>query len=157
MFEIVTEQQNEEVLRKRCEEVTVFDEKLKKLVNKMEKTMTTPDPETDIKGIGLAANQVGISQRIMIVTLNYETKKKWKITPMVNPQIIEFSTKEVAIEEGCLSVPGVFEKVKRPSKIKVKWQNVKGNVCEKKLEKWDARIFLHEYDHLEGKLFTDYL
>ena len=123
----------------------------------MEETMTTPDPKTEIKGVGIAANQVGISKRIILITFNYETNKKWKITTMINPEILEVSQKETAMEEGCLSVPGEFGKVKRPTKVKVKWQNILGNWCEKKLDNWDARIFLHEYDHLEGKLFTDYL
>ncbi len=157
MFEIITTQKNDPLLRKRCMEVEHFDEALEKLVDEMYETMTTPDPETEIKGVGIAANQVGILKRIIIVTFNYETTKKHKTVIMINPEIVTLSKQTVKLEEGCLSVPGEFAKIVRPSKVKVRWQNIEGNWCEKKLEKWDARIFLHEYDHLEGKLFTDYL
>ncbi len=157
MFEIVTTQQNDEFLRKKCEAVTVFNEKLIRMVDEMYETMTMPDPKTEIKGVGIAANQVGILKRIILVTFNYETTKKYKVVTMINPEIIEASKQQVVMEEGCLSVPGEYGKVKRPAKVKVKWQNLEGHWCEKKLDKWDARIFLHEHDHLNGILFTDYL
>lgn len=157
MFEIVTTQQNDKFLRKKCEPVTVFDGALQKTVDEMYETMTTPDPETEVKGVGIAANQVGILKRIIIVTFNYETTKKYKVITMINPEIIAESKKKIFMEEGCLSVPGEYGKVQRAAKIKVKWQNTEGNWCEKKLDKWDARIFLHENDHLNGILFTDYL
>ena len=136
--------------------MTVFDEKLKKTVDAMIATMLSPD-QGDVTGIGLAANQVGLLDRIMIVTLNVNTKKDHKVVAMINPEIVWESEDKVVMEEGCLSLPKTFGKVIRPAKIKVKWQNVDGNVCEKKLASWDARIFQHEYDHLEGVLFIDYL
>lgn len=157
MFDILTVDKNSKFLHTKCEEVTVFDEKLQNIVDEMYETMTTPDPKSEIKGVGIAANQVGILQRIIIVTLNYETTKKYKIITMVNPKILEISKNNVVIEEGCLSLPDKYAKISRPAKVKVRWQNVDGNWCEKKLDKWDARIFLHEFDHLEGVLFTDYL
>ena len=87
-----------------------------------------------------------------VFCLEFRTKMN-----VINPEIIEVSTKEVVLEEGCLSLPDIYEKISRPAKVKVKWQNQKGHWCERKFDKWDARVFLHEYDHLEGKLFTDYL
>jgi peptide deformylase len=126
-------------------------------ITQMEETMLSEDLNTGVKGVGLAGNQVGEGKRILLITQNVGTKKETKVLAMVNPEIIEISKKEVFIEEGCLSLPGEFGKVSRPVKVRVKWQNMEGNWCEKKLEKWDARIFLHEYDHLEGILFTDYL
>ncbi len=157
MFEILTADKNSKFLHTKCEEVIDFDEELESVVEEMKETMITPNPESEIKGVGLAANQVGLSKRIIIVTFNYETNKKYKIITMINPEILEISKQEAVIEEGCLSLPNEYAKISRPAKIKVRWQNISGNSCEKKLDKWDARIFLHEYDHLEGVLFTDYL
>ena len=156
MFKIETGKDNA-ILRKVCKEVDVFDENLKSTINEMVETMTAPDPETDIVGIGLAANQCGIDARILVITLNVNTKKEHKIVAMVNPEVLEFSKNEVSLEEGCLSLPNTFAKVTRPQKVRVRWQNYEGNICEKKLSDWDARIFQHELDHLNGKLFTDYL
>ena len=155
MFDIVTGE-DQKILHTVCAPVTVFDERLESLVQEMIDTMTAPDPDTEVVGIGLAANQVNVNARVMLITLNVGTKKEHKVLPMINPEIIEMSPKKVWMEEGCLSLPGMFGRVERPSKVKVCWQNVEGNMCEKKFEAWDARIFLHEYDHLEGKLFIEY-
>lgn len=144
-------------LRKQSNPVTSFDEKLSQIITEMAETMLAPDAETKIVGIGLAANQVGIDARILLITLNVNTKKEHKIIPMINPEILEYSKETVTLEEGCLSLPGQFKKITRPAKVKAQWQNEKGNWCEKKFDKWDARVLQHEYDHLEGKLFTDYL
>jgi peptide deformylase len=155
-MKIETGDQNK-ILRTVCKKVEVFDQNLKSIIGQMKTTMLSPSGENDITGVGLAANQVGINQRILLITCNISTKKAHKILPMINPEILELSEYQCLMEEGCLSVPKKFAKIRRPSKVKVRWQNVEGNFCEKKLEKWDARIFLHEYDHLEGRLFTDYL
>lgn len=154
MYQILTGAETP-ILRQKLKAVESFDESLQKTVTEMIETMIGPQ-EGEVTGVGLAANQVGIDQRIMIVTFNVGTRKERKIVPMINPQIVEASKNEIWMEEGCLSLPGEFGEVQRPAKIKVRWQNEQGNWCEKKLDKWDARIFLHEYDHLEGKLFTDY-
>jgi peptide deformylase len=156
MLDIQTGETNQ-ILRTKCEPVTLFDESLKLFILEMEETMLAEDPKTGIRGVGLAGNQVGEGKRVLLITQNVGTRKKTKILAMVNPEIIKLSKKEVTMEEGCLSLPGQFAKISRPAKVKVKWQTVEGNWCEKKLDKWDARIFLHEYDHLEGILFTDYL
>jgi len=149
--------ENAEILRKKCEIVTDFDENLANLLVEMEETMLYEDPETGLIGVGLAANQVGISKRIFLITTNVGQKKEGKVIAIINPEILELSQDEVEMEEGCLSLPNVYGKVVRPSKVKAKWQNLAGNWCEKKLEGWDARIFLHEFDHLEAIMFTDYL
>lgn len=149
--------EDNEILRTKCENVTEFDEDLAKLVDEMQETMLYEDPDTGLIGVGLAANQVGINKRIFLITTNIGEKKAGKIIAMINPEILELSKEEVKMEEGCLSLPKVYGKVVRPAKVKAKWQNLAGNWCEKKLEGWDARIFLHEFDHLEGIMFTDYL
>ena len=156
MMKVITGE-NAQVLRTKCKKVTKFDENLARLLEEMKKTMLYEDPETGLFGVGLAANQVGIGKRIILITLGVGTKKAGKILAMINPEIVYLSSDKIKMEEGCLSLPNVFGKVERPSKVKVKWQNVTGNWCEKKFDKWDARIFLHEYDHLEGIMFTDYL
>lgn len=156
MYEIQTGIDNK-ILRSKAQAVERFDEDLDKIIDEMEETMLTPTEESDIRGIGLAANQVGILKRIILITLNVETSKEQKVVALINPQILEISDQEVIMEEGCLSLPDQFAKVSRPTKVKVRWQNRNGNWCEKRLDKWDARVFLHEYDHLDGKLFVDYL
>ncbi len=144
------------ILRTHCREVVSFDSDLQKFVVEMKETMQMEDPETGIRGVGLAANQVGDTRRIILVTFNVGEKKEQKVVPMINPEITWDSPQKVSMEEGCLSLPGVFEKVVRASRVQVRWQDVGGKWHERKLGKWDARIFLHEIDHLDGKLFTDY-
>ena len=151
----ILEGKDNKILRSKAKPVTLFDQKLRDTVDVMTQTMISPQEE-GVRGIGLAANQVGILEQIIIITFHVNTKKKQKIVSMINPQIISTSKTEIIYEEGCLSLPGVYGNVKRPISVKVKWQNPEGNWCEKKLEKWDARIFLHEYDHLQGILFIDY-
>ncbi len=155
MFTILTGENNK-ILRTPARKVTAFDQKLEDIVEMMVETMLKPDGQ-DVTGIGLAANQVGLLEQIAIITLNVNTNKNPKIVAMINPEILEVSESKSTYEEGCLSLPGWYGRVSRPAKVKVRWQNTKGHWCEKRLEKWDARIFLHEYDHLQGKLFTDYL
>ncbi len=156
MLNIETGETNK-ILRTVCKPVTDFDDQLKKLVVDMEETMLEEDPKTEVKGVGLAAPQVGVDKRVILVTFNVNTRKDRRVVVMINPEAMDFSKRKVCLEEGCLSLPGEFDKVTRPSKVHVRWQNLEGHWCEKKLAKWDARIFLHELDHLNGILFTDYL
>lgn len=155
MFTIETGDTNK-ILRTHCTVVTKFDAALKKFVAEMEETMMAEDPETGVRGVGLAANQVGDTRRIVLVTFHVGEKKEPKVTVMINPEITWESPKKVSMEEGCLSLPGIFEKVTRPSRVQVRWQDTDGVWQERKLGKWDARILLHEKDHLDGTLFTDY-
>ncbi|MCF7812061.1 peptide deformylase [Candidatus Gracilibacteria bacterium] len=156
MFDIVTGE-NQSILRTKCKPVEKFDEALEEIVREMTETMLAPQGKEKITGVGLAAPQVNIDARIILITLNVGTQKDHRILPMINPEILDLSEKKVLMEEGCLSLPGVFGKVSRPAKVQVRWQNLEGHWCEKKFDGWDARIFLHEYDHLEGILFIDYL
>jgi len=155
MYKIQVGTKNE-ILRKKIQKVTIFDQKLKKIVDDMKKIMTSPE-DNKKKGVGLAANQIGLDLQILLVTFNVGTSKKQKIVTMINPEILEVYSQKVIMEEGCLSLPNEkTRKISRVAKIKVRWQNLDGNFCEKKLTKWDARIFLHEYDHLQGVLYIDY-
>ncbi len=154
MMKIITDNKDK-ILRGHAKEVTEFNADLEKTVEEMIAKMKNPEVD-DLEGVGLAANQVGILKRILIMCLNVNTKKELKTLVMINPKILKLSTEKSWMEEGCLSVPGLYEKVLRPKIAQVEWQDAKGNKYSKKLKDWDARIFLHEFDHLDGKLFIDY-
>ena len=105
----------------------------------------------DAKGLGLAAPQVSRSERIFVVVLN----EQYHI--FINPTIVERSDSTGTEEEGCLSLPGVTVLIKRPKFIRVNYYDAAGTFYErKKFKRMDARIIQHEYDHLEGKLISDY-
>jgi peptide deformylase len=138
------------VLRQRAETVTVFDEILARLAADMMETMTAAN------GVGLAGNQVGVLKRIFVAdTASFELTGK-KIA-VVNPEIVFRSSDELIEEEGCLSVPGIYAEVRRPKKIKLAGQNLKGEKMELDAEEMIARVFCHETDHLNGVLFIDHL
>jgi len=106
----------------------------------------------ECNGIGLAAPQVGHNIRLIVVQLS-----NGKVQEMINPRISWCSPERVRIEEGCLSIPGKFEWIERPAKVRVKFQTLEGDYKYWCLHKMDARVVLHEYDHLEGILMTDKL
>jgi len=135
-----------EVLRKKSGIVTAVDKKILKLIKDMEKAMK------EEKGVGLAAPQVGVNKRLIIVLLDN------KITvPMINPDIIDHSNETEYGEEGCLSLPGKWGQVERYKQIVVQFRDTKGEKRVLKLEGFNARVVQHEIDHLDGILFTDYL
>jgi peptide deformylase len=134
-------------LRTRATPVTVFDAALSRLVDDMFETMYAAP------GIGLAASQVNVHKRLIVIDVseNHDTPRVF-----VNPQIL--SKEGAAIgEEGCLSVPNIFDKVPRAQKIRIRAQDRTGAVLEEDLEGLLAVCLQHEMDHLEGKLFVDYL
>ena len=137
------------VLSKVAEKVEVIDEDLVRLAKDMVATMH------QAPGIGLAAPQVNVSKRLITIDLSVG-KNEDELIVLLNPEVIDKSGSIVG-EEGCLSVPGVAEKVSRPARVKVKGLDLKGN--EKLYEAADllARAFCHEIDHLDGKLFIDRL
>lgn len=132
----------DEVLRKKAREVTVFDDRLKMLIEDMVETMKKAN------GIGLAAPQVGILKRVVVIDIGEG------LYTFVNPEIIEMSGEIIDIE-GCLSIPGVYGEVARPKKLKVKAQDEKGLSFEIEAEGLFARAICHEVDHLNGVLFID--
>ena len=103
------------------------------------------------QGIGLSANQVGIMERVFVM---YSDVKKGEIISCFNPKIVTQSDNEIVIEEGCLSYPGLWLKVKRPDGIEVEYEDKTGEVQSKAMFGLECRIFLHEYDHMEGTDFT---
>jgi len=136
----------DERLRKIAAPVKTVDDKIQKLVDDMLETMYQEH------GVGLAATQVNVHQRVIVIDVS---ENKDQPLCLINPEIIErYGIKEN--EEGCLSVPGFFEKVKRVERIKVKALNRQGRSFEFEATELLAVCVQHEMDHLEGKLFVDY-
>ena len=133
----------DEILEKPCRPVTVFNNKLKKLLNDMYDTMIEFD------GVGLAAPQVGVDEQIAIVEID-ETSGTIE---MINPEILETKGEQIGLE-GCLSFPGLYGEVSRPFYVKVKAQDRKGRTFTLEAEDYLARAIQHEIDHLHGILFT---
>lgn len=143
---------DKKILRTVCEPVVDFGSELESLAFEMIETMHDPKAP----GIGIAAPQVGVNARMFIVTLGAGTKKE-KDFVMVNPVLLSQSEELGIAEEGCLSLPGQYGNVLRPVEIKVQYMDLKGKTFERTLEGLDARVFLHELDHLNGVLFIDKL
>ncbi|MBT3338442.1 MAG: peptide deformylase [Anaerolineae bacterium] len=141
----------DEVLRKKARFVKNFDENIKQLIDDMVETMR------DAPGVGLAAPQVGILERIIVIEYGDEEDEEAppKLYAVVNPEITRASSEKEMGVEGCLSIPGIVGDVERSTSIIVKGQNRNGQKVKYKLNGWVARIFQHEIDHLEGVLFTD--
>jgi len=137
------------VLREKAEPVKEIDRDIKELVTDMIVTLQ------EANGLGLAAPQVGVSKRIFIADLSaLDLTESMRV--FINPEILE-STGEVVLEEGCLSFPGIYQKISRPEKVKIRAADIDGNLFEMEATGMMARAILHEFDHLEGKLFIDYL
>ena len=132
----------DEILNKKCKEVTVFDKKLAILLDDMYETMQKHD------GVGLAAPQVGILKRAFVVDIG-----EGRIE-IVNPKIVKAEGSQIG-QEGCLSVPDVWGDVERPNSITLEGFDRDGNKIEISGTELLARAFCHEYDHLNGELFTD--
>jgi len=108
-------------------------------------------------GVGLAANQIGILKQIITVNIPDQKKNEDKIYTLFNPHIISYSKKNIILEEGCLSLPKQYAEVERPEKIEVEYFNDKNEKIIEKKNGFEARILQHEIDHLNGRLFVDYL
>lgn len=138
---IVTE--GDEILRKRCREVGEITDRIKTTMEDMLETMRKE------QGVGIAAPQVGIMRRMFIAEPEPE-----RVYFMINPEILHQEGSQVS-DEGCLSVPGYIGTVERPEKIKIKALNLNGEEQIYDFEGWDAVVMCHEYDHLDGILYTD--
>ncbi|MEI7811887.1 MAG: peptide deformylase [Ignavibacteria bacterium] len=140
------------ILREKARPVTDIDSKLIKNIKDMFATMRNAN------GVGIAANQAGINKSIFIIDISsMEGFEKLKPVVMINPKIVLFSDETVLMEEGCLSVPKLKAEIVRPEMIKINYYNT--DMKEFSLEAGDffSRVIQHEYDHLQGKLFTDHL
>jgi peptide deformylase len=134
-------------LRTRARPVTKFDAELGKLIDDMFETMYVAP------GIGLAASQVDVHERVIVIDIS-DNRDQPRV--FINPEILTREG-EAETEEGCLSVPGIFDGVVRASTVRVRWQDRTGAVSEDDFEGMMAVCIQHEMDHLDGKLFVDYL
>ena len=137
------------VLTQRANEVTEFDDALRKLVDNMFETMY------GAPGVGLAAPQVGVLKRLFVMDCSSGRNKKQKIA-LINP-VIETEEGEQVGEEGCLSFPGIFVQVTRPQRVVVRAQDTDGSPFTLDIMELEARCVAHETDHLDGELFIEYL
>jgi len=137
------------VLEKNAAPVTVFDDELKKLVEDMFESMY------EAHGVGLAAPQIGISKRLAVIDISFKEDPNAKLV-LANPEIIHTEGRH-SQNEGCLSVPEFREPVTRARKVTIRAQDVNGKFYEKTGEDLLARAFLHETDHLNGKLYISHL
>ena len=137
------------VLEKRAEPVTVFDDDLRKLVEDMFESMYAAH------GVGLAAPQIGISKRLAVIDITFKEDPDAKLV-LVNPEIIQTAGRHTQTE-GCLSIPEFRESVTRPKTATIRAQDVNGKFYEKTGEELLARAFLHETDHLNGKLYISHI
>ncbi|MGD1818296.1 MAG: peptide deformylase [Pleomorphochaeta sp.] len=144
MLEIYTI--GEEILRKKAKKVEKFDSALELLINAMFEKMDEAD------GVGLAAPQVGVDLRIFVIDDHRGVRKAF-----INPEIIETSMEECSMEEGCLSIPGVYTYLTRSKKVTVQAQDVNGKTFRVEGDDLLARAIQHENDHLNGVLFVDRL
>ncbi|PHV03177.1 peptide deformylase [Iodobacter sp. BJB302] len=127
--------------------VTVFDDRLQQLVRDMSETMYAAP------GIGLAATQVNVHQRVVVIDISEE---KNSLMALINPQIVTMDGKTMW-EEGCLSVPGIYEEVERAERVKVRALDIKGEIFELEADGLLAICIQHELDHLDGKVFVEKL
>ena len=134
----------DDMLRKKCREVTKFDDKLATLLDDMAETLKSAD------GVGLAAPQVGILRRVCIV----DVRDEHGLVELINPEILEKSGSQTG-NEGCLSAPGEWCEVVRPAMVKVKAFDRHGNEFTLTASELMARAVCHEVDHLDGGLFID--
>lgn len=143
----------DKVLRQKAEPVTRFDDELREFIAALEQKMLST------KGLGIAAPQVHRSLRIFIINIpvkgsddEYHPGKSWCF---VNPKILSVSEQSWTAQEGCLSIPKIYEDVTRPLSVKVEYQDPQGNVITQEFTGWEARAILHENDHINGTLFID--
>jgi len=140
----------DKILRKKCQPIKkVTDEIIVKIKNMI-------DTMHNASGVGLAANQIGYSESIFVVDLNgVDGYKDFKPVVMINPELLLESEEKVIYEEGCLSLPTLRADVERSEKIKIKYLDTDENIKEIEVEDFYARVILHEYDHLIGKMIPD--
>lgn len=131
------------VLHKTAEPVEKITPELLNTLNEMASSLK------ELKAVGLAAPQIGISKRFFVMNAGDKTRL------VINPSIVGEGSAMVETEEGCVSVPGVHKKVRRPRRISVTYTDESGNEVAEELKDFPARVFQHEFDHLDGVLFVD--
>jgi len=148
--DILTVADHQSVLKQKSAPVERVDDALRALMDDMLETMY------DAPGIGLAAIQIGVPQRVIVMDLAREGEDP-QPRHFVNPEILETSEELFEYEEGCLSVPDIYDAVERPARVRIRYQNYQGETVEEWAEGLYAVCIQHEMDHLEGVLFIDHL
>ena len=134
-----------------CDPVDAFDKDLRALADDMLETMY------DAPGIGLAAPQVGVMNRMLVMDCVKDDLAAAEPMVLINPRVIDASTDLNVYDEGCLSIPDQYAEVERPARVKVEWSDLDGKAVQKEFDGLWATCVQHEIDHLNGKLFIDYL
>jgi len=135
-------------LHKIAKPVAVFDERLKKLIADMAETMY------DAPGVGLAATQIDVHEQVIVIDVS-DTSNELRV--FINPEIIWSSDEKQVYDEGCLSVPGIYDGVERPARVKARALDADGKQFEVEADGLLAVCIQHEMDHLKGKVFVEYL
>lgn len=144
------------VLRLKSKRIGFVDDSVRELAEDMIATTVDWDHEGEF-GAALAAIQVGEPIKLTVVRNNFDDEKDTSFVSFINPEIVQQSRDRVTDIEGCLSVPGYYARIPRAARIKVKAQTLDGDPIRLSLEGFAARVFLHEVDHMNGKLFVDYI
>jgi peptide deformylase len=144
------------VLRMKSRRIGFVDDAIKDMASDMIQTTLDWDHDSEI-GAALAAIQIGEPIKLTVVRNDFEDRKNIDFTTLVNPEVVKRSTDKVADIEGCLSVPGIYGRVLRYKKIKVKAQDLEGNDIRLTLEGFPARVLQHEIDHMDGVIFLDHI
>lgn len=145
---------NDPILREKAEPINELTQSISELIDNMIETMYNSD------GVGLAAPQIGKSLKLFVMDgdpVLEEEEEKYGLLVFINPEIIEKKGKKIPMDEGCLSIPDVREKVFRPETIVIRYKDRNLKNQEQEFSGWMSRIIQHEFDHLKGILFIDYL
>jgi len=138
------------VLRRKADPVAEIDDEIRRLAGDMLETLA------DAEGVGLAGPQVGASHRLIVVHPPADRgEEREEPRVLVNPEVVQAEGPQVSGEEGCLSIPGIYEDVKRKERVRVHALDLDGQEVEMDADGWVARILQHEIDHLDGVLFVD--
>ena len=144
------------ILRSKSKKIGYVDDSIKNLAQDMIETTIDWDHDSEF-GAALAAIQIGEPLKLTVVRNDFDDPKNKEFTTLVNPEIVKSSEEQVSDIEGCLSVPGIYGRVKRARKIKLKAQDINGNPIRLTVEGFPARVIQHEIDHMNGKIFLDHI
>lgn len=144
------------ILRTKSKRIGYVDDSIRNLANDMIQTTLDWDHDSEF-GAALAAIQIGEPLKLTVVRNDFDDAKNKEFTTLINPEVVKTSPETVSDIEGCLSVPGIYGRVKRPLKVKVKAQDTSGNAIRLSLEGFPARVLMHEIDHMNGIIFLDHI
>ena len=144
------------ILRSKSKKIGYVDDSIRQLANDMVETTLDWDHDSEF-GAALAAIQVGEPLKLTVVRNDFDEPKNKDFTTLINPEIVKKSPEQVSDIEGCLSVPGIYGRVERALKIKVKAQDANGNPIRLTVEGFPARVIQHEIDHMNGIIFLDHI